>query len=246
MATKLRNVMPTRKNRRKRETDWHGLLGQQWWQVPFWFRFRRESLNVAASRKLFRDLILDNFVSVSISTPCSLRDTVERITADAQRPIPIDYLCSELTEPVTMRGRVAFGSPGKYFDQFAQNYPGLYWWLSDKGLRMEIISGNERVPSFDALAGHLMSQARSTRYPKYLSPDDYLVIAEQLDKAGFPLREQLQGKYRKLLAHWNQRHPSRTIKTFSDAIQAKQPRELSRGVRRRLYYAEVKVRNGTP
>jgi|HubBroStandDraft_1064217.scaffolds.fasta_scaffold14327_3 hypothetical protein len=238
--------MLSRRKRKERETKWHGLLGQQWWQIPLWFRFRRESLNVAASRKLLRDLILDNSVSVSISAPYSLRDMVQRIASGAQRPIPIDYLCSELSEPVHTRGGVAFGSPGKYFDQFAQNYPDLHWWLSDKGLRMEIVGGNERVPSFDALAGHLMSQARSTRDPKYLSLNDYLVIAEELDKAGFLLREHLQGKYREVLAQWNQRHSGRTIKTFRDAIQAKQPRELWRGVRRRLYYAELKFRNVTP
>ena len=219
-------------------------MGQEW-QILFWSRFRRESLNSAISRKRLRDLLLHNFVSTSVRAPCSHRDVVERIAADARMPIPIDYLCSELGDKVFSRGRAVFGSPGKYFDEIAQNYPGLHWWLSDRGLRMEILRGNGRLPSFDELAGHLMFQARSNRNEKHLKQSNYEAIAEEIDKAGFPVLKHLPRQYRKMLALWNQKHPGQKIKTFRDAIQAKQPRDLRRGVLRCLYYAEEKVRDGT-
>jgi hypothetical protein len=237
--------MPSRKKTKNRPTDLKDLFGPQWWQVLLWSRLRLECLSSAASCRLFRDLILENFVSLSISGPHSLRDKVERIATDAHKPIPIDYLCWELGDRLLSGASAVFGCPGENFNRIARNFPELYWCLSDKGLRMEILGKNDGPVSFDALAGHLLSQARSSRGPKRLLLTDYLVIAEELDKAGFRLLDQLQGQYRRNLAVWNQKHPNNAIKTFREAIGAKQPSELWRGVRRRLYYAEEKIRNGT-
>lgn len=189
-------------------------------QSLMWSRFRRESLKSAASRRRLRDLIYANFASLSIPAPCSERDIVLRIAADSQKPIPIDHLCSELDSIVLSRGVGVFGSPGKYFDEIAHNYPDLYWWLSDKGLRMEIFRENKRSPDFNQFAGQLMSQTRSKRDRKYFSQSDYQMIAEQIDKAGFPLRDNLQGKYSQILSRWNQYHPDKKIETFREAIQA--------------------------
>jgi hypothetical protein len=231
--------MSFRKKRKKQTPDALDLLRD--WQTLMWSRFRQESLNSAVSRRRLRDLIRANFVSHSIPPPCSDRVIIQCISAAAQKPIPIDHLCSELDGIVLSRGRVVFGSPGKYFDEIAQNYPELYWWLSDKGLRMEKFRANKRSPDFDQFAGHLVSQVRSKQGRKYLKQADYRAIAEEIDKAGFSLRENLQGKYPKMLDHWNQKHSDKTIKTFCQAVNAKQPPALRRGVLRRLYRAESKI-----
>jgi hypothetical protein len=226
--------MRSRRKHTSHEADWLGL---------FWFRFGVELPVTFAKRRRIRDLLRNNFASLSFGVPCSHREIVESIGANAQIPIPIDYLCSELDNTIVSAGKVVFGSPGKYFDEIAMNYSDLYWWLSEKGLRMEVVKDNRRV-SFDDFAGHLMSEARCNRGTKYLSQNDYLVIADQLDKAGFLLRDHLQGKYRKVLALWNQKRPGETIKTFREAIQSEEVPKLRRGVLRSLYYAESKYRNG--
>jgi hypothetical protein len=226
--------MKTPRQRGSRQLDWRALM---------WFRFRQQSGESAPDRKMLRDLILDNFVSLTIPAPCSDRGIVEKIAAHARKPIPIDYLCSDLDEKVSVRGQTVFCPPGDHLDEIAQDYPGLYWWLSEKGLRMEILRGDGRIPSFDQFAGRLMSETGPTTGRKYRSQADFNAIAEQLDKAGFVLGENLQGQHRKELALCNQKNPRKKIATFSEAIQPKKRCGLRRGVLRRLYDAESKFRN---
>lgn len=244
-AQKLREIMPRRRKGSKPRISREYQLGQNWQLILSWLRFNQKSLNNAASRKRFRDLILDNHVSATVPGPYHQRDVVENVAARAQKPIPIDYLCAQLGEKLLPRGQVLFGSPGKYIDEIALNYPSVYWWLSDQGLRMEVLGSDGRLPSFDELAGQLVVQAREDRKGQNLRQSDYLTIAEEIDKAGFPVKEHLPKKYREKLADWNQKHPGRTIKTFVDALRAKGC-ELGRGIRRRFYYAEEKLRKQRP
>jgi len=151
---------------------------------------------------------------------------VERIAGGAKKPIAIDYLCPEFGGTVHGRGRVVFGSPGKYFDEIASNYPDLQWSLSEKGLRIEIFGGTERASSFDEVAGHLMIQARAKLDGKYLKPSDYQAIAKKLDEAGFEMPDYLQGSFRKELAQWNQRHPGKRSKPFTPRSTLNNPSDL--------------------
>lgn len=240
--------MPNQRKSSKPRIGLEHQLGQNWPLVSFWSRLKPESLNSSANRKLFRDLILENPISTSVPGPYSDLDVIKKVAADAHKPIPIDYLCSELgDEPKRLtRARVLFGYPGQYLDEIANDYSGLYWWLSDKGLRMEILGGDGRLPSFDEMAGQLMIDAKANSNGKYLKQPDYEAITSEIDKAGFLLREQLPKKYREELADWNQKHPNKTIKTFVDAVRAKLPLGLRRGVLRCLYYAEEKLRKRMP
>jgi len=62
---------------------------------------------------------------------CTNRDVVERIAEESD--IPLDSLPDDLNLPVFSRGRAIFGFAGDEFDQIADNYDNIQWWLSDGG-----------------------------------------------------------------------------------------------------------------
>jgi hypothetical protein len=68
-------------------------------------------------------------------------------------------LCDDLNQPVFTRGRPIFGYAGDEFDQIADNYDNMQWWLSDAGLNMAIVSPagpGPSIPTLDELFGGRM------------------------------------------------------------------------------------------
>jgi hypothetical protein len=97
--------------------------------------------------------LVHNFVSLSIPKGSTNRDVVRQVAAAAH--IPVDRLCRELNDPVFLRGQVIQGFAGDEFDQIADHYDNMQWWLSDTGLRMAIMEPPERVeddPEFESIA----------------------------------------------------------------------------------------------
>jgi hypothetical protein len=204
-----------------------------------WERFDYERTVAAGGADLCCKLHRDSFISCTVAATCTFRDVVEQLVTRSRPPIAIDRLASELEKTVLVRARTIFGSTWAHLDEIAQNYPSLCWWFSEKGLCMEVVP--RRTPpssNFDEVAGHLLTQARLRFTGSRLPKTEYNQIVDQLSQ--FPVLEYLPKSYRKRLAEWNQRHSREAIKTFAEAIRAKQPRFLHREVLRRLYRAAEK------
>ncbi|HEY1527016.1 MAG TPA: hypothetical protein VGH51_12325 [Candidatus Angelobacter sp.] len=204
-----------------------------------WHRFNATKTRALGGLKLFRATILNNVISCTAPANCTDRDVIEQIAKQATIQIPIESLPSELEQRVHVRGKVCFGFPGKYFDQIARNYDQMQWWVSRNGLNMEA-TAIVRLSPFDALAGKLMFEARPLRSTTgRLATEEYTRIAAELDMAGFRPQEYLEGKFRKQLADWNQKHPRKAVRTFHDALSATIPDlDLRRAVQKRLHRAE--------
>ena len=210
-----------------------------------WKRLSYEKTVSTGGLRLFRSLIGGGFVSFAVSAPCTDRDVAEQIALNSVPVIPIDLLSAELSEKSLSKGRTMFGSPWKYLDRIAESYPNLFWWISEKGLRMEVLPKPEpRIPTFDQVAGKLMFEARERCLKTGpLAKIDYKAITDQLED--FRPLEHLPKEYRKQLALWNQSNQKRPIRTFSEAMETKRPPWLRRQVMRRLYRAEEKFRLAT-
>jgi hypothetical protein len=211
----------------------------------FWHRFNATKTRALGGLKLFRATILNNVINYTAPANCTDRDVIEQIAKQATIQIPIESLPCELEQRVHVRGKVCFGFPGKYFDQIARNYDQMQWWVSKNGLNMEAAAIALLSP-FDALAGKLMFEARPLRGKTgRLALEEYEKIADQLDNAGFKPQEQLEGKFRKQLADWNQKHPRKAVRTFREALSAK-ILDLRRAVQKRLQRAESAWRSQLP
>jgi hypothetical protein len=213
----------------------------------FWHRFNATKTRALGGLKLFRATILNNVINYTAPANCTDRDVVEQIAKQATIQIPIESLPCELEQRVHVRGKVCFGFPGDYFDRIACNYDQMQWWISKNGLNMEAAT-IARLSTFDALAGKLMFEARPLRSTTgRLATEEYTRIAAELDTAGFRPQEYLEGKFRKQLADWNQKHPRKAVRTFHDALSAKIPDlDLRRAVQRRLHRAESAWKSQLP
>jgi hypothetical protein len=212
-----------------------------------WRRFNSRKTSAIGGTKLFRHAILENIVSCTVPAPCTDRDIVEQIAAQAQKPIPIESLPDVLSQQVRYRGRACFGFCGDTIDQVARNYPAMQWWISRNGLNIEV-SPPSGLPEFDALAGKLMFDVRPRRGENnHLPIEEYKKIACQLDHAGFKPVDHLEGEYRDKLAEWNQKHPRKAVNTFSDALCSKVTElKLRRAVQKRLSRAEAAWKRQSP
>ena len=85
--------------------------------------------------------------------------SVEQLAQTASSPIPIESLPEELAEIKFPPGRSYFGLLGQCLDQIACNYPGMYWWITDNGLKMRRLEpGRPALSEFDELAGKMAEE----------------------------------------------------------------------------------------
>src|ERR1700733_14631276 len=97
--------------------------------VPFmWSRFSHYMTKREGGHKLFRDLILNNVVSCSVSAPSTHTDEVMAIANSSKTKIPVKQLHKCLDSYVASRGSVFFGFPGDCLDRIVRNYKDLWWW----------------------------------------------------------------------------------------------------------------------
>jgi len=188
------------------------------------------------------NLILDNSVSVSVPASSNDRILVEEIARQSQRPIPIASLPEVLSQRDFIRGKVVFGSMGNAIDKVAINYEGMRRWISKEGLNMAIVPpASAKLSRFDEFAGrHYVDKSKDGK----ISKEILVVIAKELDAAGFLLKEQLQPAQWRAIAGHNQRNARQPIKTFTQACLH---RVSGRAVRRRMYVAREKyVKAYTP
>jgi hypothetical protein len=153
-----------------------------------------------------------NFVSFSVPAHRTNRDVVEQIARESQ--IPVESLSDELELPVYTRGQVIDGFAGDKFDQIADNYDNMKWWISDVGLNMGIVmpASGTRVPTLDDLMldipgspgpvgpeserpGHRKAQKPVRRNQKYMTIDEALQeIAESHPRTQEEVFQALQGR----------------------------------------------------
>lgn len=90
-----------------------------------WSRFSRYMTKREHGHKLFRDLILNNFVSCSVPAPRTHTDAVMAVANLSRTKIPVKELHRCLDSYVAPRGRTLFGFPGDCLDQIVRNYKDL-------------------------------------------------------------------------------------------------------------------------
>jgi hypothetical protein len=206
--------------------------------LVWWTRFSNERTPKTAREWLCNRL--ENHIGCTVSAPCSLGQVVTAICEKAQHAIPIELLSLQLQTPVLSRALVTFGSAWNEIDKIANNYPNMKWWISERGLTMQVVIPPPPPQDFDQLAGKLVFEMRQKFPKRSLSRDQYLEIAAQLDN--FNVLDLLPKGPREELAAWNEKNGQGAIHTFSEAIAAKQPRGLGRETIRRLYRAHDKFK----
>jgi hypothetical protein len=188
-----------------------------------------------------RGLIFNNFASLTVPAPCTLRDVVEQIAKQSRNRIPIESLSDELNQSVLLRATTIFGAPGDQFDQIAGNYSNMRWWISENGLNMAVVPPRAaQLSDFNKLVGEL---ALSRQSNGKLSRDAILEIARAVDEAGYTLEKELQPAQWKVIAKHNQTYSKLAIKTYEQAVRN---RKFVRCVRRRVYVAREKYREVIP
>jgi hypothetical protein len=204
-----------------------------------WSRFSYERTPKRAREWLYA--LRENHVSCTVSAPCSLGQVLTAICEKAQHVIRIDLLSLQLRAPVLSRPKVVFGFAWNVIDEIAHNYPNMQWWISEHGLTMEIVVPPPPPQDFDQIAGKLVFEMRQ-KFPEEsrFSRDEYLEITPQLDN--FNVLDLLPKARRTQLAEWNQKNGKGAIKTFSQAIAARQPRWLQREAMKRLYRSHDKFK----
>ncbi len=205
---------------------------------PHWQRFDSvRTTETGGDHKL-----LLNHASLTIPGPSTPRDAVEAIIRQSQMPIAIYSLADILSQIKLPRGTVIFGFVGDEIDKIALNHEDMRWWISKEGLNMAVLPpAAAKLSRFDELVGKLYFEASKDGK---LSKQILVVIAKELDAAGFLLKEQLQPAGWKPIAEYNQKHPRQAIKTFEQACLH---RLSGRAVRKRMYVAREKyVKANTP
>jgi len=164
---------------------------------------------------------------------------VEEIAKNASPPIAIESLCDELNHHRSIRGITFFGWTGAQLEKITSNYPGMQWWISEKGLNIAILPAeNAQLSAFDQLAGRLTVEHWKEGK---LSKDALHLIAKALDEVPFTLKAELQRAQWLPIAKYNRENSKKPIKTF---LQAAHNPRFVRGVRRRLYLARDRFKAG--
>lgn len=202
----------------------------------------------SGGEQLYGELIpaSKNFVNCSVPTGLNGRQIVNFVVNQTPKPIPIAHLSDRLILMAPLiRPWVCFGSIHDLLDSLASRC-GLRWWMSGEGLYMEEADESEFfLGDFDRVVGKLMAGAQVS--PKGRVPtSEYQRIANEIDASGrFDLLKTLAPKGRLILGAWNQKYSQKAIRTFADAIVAKQPAGLRRALTLRLVEARKAWKNFT-
>jgi hypothetical protein len=144
---------------------------------------------------------------------------------------PIEHLAEQLQSISYPRGRAYFGPLGDQIDAVVAHFPSLRWWITRKGLVVDKpLPRLDLLRPFDRVAGKLVV----AHWDKGLSKEALDLIAAELDRLEFNLKENMQPKAKQLIADVNRRRPAKRIDAFLAAVQSAL---LGRCIRRRLYLA---------
>jgi hypothetical protein len=113
--------------------------------------WRKFDYQKASKTSKLCQVLVSKFVSLTIPSKRTNRDAVKQIAMESQ--IPIESLCDELNSPVFPRSQVIFGFAGDEFDNIAQNYPNIQWWITDAGLNMGTVNPAVSVDGMPEVVG---------------------------------------------------------------------------------------------
>ncbi len=99
--------------------------------------FSQEETIRSGGEQLYNDLIAANFISHSVGASRTIRELIEELAANSNKPIPIDSIRATFGEQRTPRGSVFFGNPGNHLEDLLSAYPKVRWWISSRGLNVE-------------------------------------------------------------------------------------------------------------
>jgi hypothetical protein len=136
---------------------------------------------------------------------------------------------------------VCVGLMGTCLDQIANNYPDMFWRITDNGLNVGRLKAIRiALFKFDEFAGKLTRENAGNRR---LSKEALRTIAKGLDEKGFRPINFLQDKQKNILDKHHADFPEKPIGTFQAAIRYPQ---FARFVRRRLYVARDEFDRANP
>ncbi len=101
-----------------------------------WIRFNPRRTANENGAELFRDQILNRIVNYAVAPGLPHYALIDHLAADAEAPVTIERVSEELFGFVLLTGRTYFGFLGSILDRMVENYDGLEWWVSDKGLNI--------------------------------------------------------------------------------------------------------------
>jgi hypothetical protein len=176
-------------------------------------------------------ILRDNPVDLQVPPNSPYRAQIQAIANAALLPIPVASLSAKLERSGPPRGNTFADNAAKCIDQIASNFEGMQWWIDEKGLVMDRLEPESNLFDFDMTAGRLVREhVKNGRLQKgWLE-----AVAKALDEKKHLLLSALQPSHRKMVAQYNQKHPSRALKTFEKAVKDRVGR---RAVQLRLYVA---------
>jgi uncharacterized protein YeaO (DUF488 family) len=178
------------------------------------------------------ELAFNNFINWTIRSPVTYRTAVEEIAKHAHQRVPINSLATVLEESSLLRGWVCFDHVWKVVDDLTQNWNRMFWWVSEEGLSVEVLTPKQMrckirlkaLTPFERLAGRLFREAM---VENRVSEEALLSIASHLDAHSFELKANLRPADWGHIAVYNQKHARRAIGTFQQAIRCF-PRQVRR------------------
>jgi hypothetical protein len=160
----------------------------------FWSRFSEYDNTV--DQETLRRLAEDNFVSHSVPAPGTRLDVIHQIAQYAQIPVAIEAVPDFLADDKLIRGQVIFESLGNALNKVALNYPGMCWWLTERGVNMAIteplhIRLGKRL---DSEVATLVPQTRGYAFENFL--DVLFSVSGLSPRKAFRLKgEQIDGSF---------------------------------------------------
>jgi hypothetical protein len=160
----------------------------------FWSRFSEYDNTV--DQETLRQLAEDNFVSHTVSAPGTRLDVVLQMAHRAQTPVTVESVPDRLADDKLIRSKVIFEPLGNALDNMAQNYPGMYWWLTERGINMAVteplhIRLGRRLENE---VGTLPPQQRGYAFEKFL--DTLFAVSGLSPRKSFRLiGEQIDGSF---------------------------------------------------
>lgn len=198
-----------------------------------------------SERSVAADLAFNNFISVTVLKGASHRKIIEEIARCAQKPFTVGELSPVLDDRGTIRGKVCFNHVWKVIDDLAQNWEGMRWWMTQKGLSVQTFTPRElairirltELTPLEAMAGKLFVDRTVNGR---VSTKDVAEIAKILDQNKLSLKDSLTREEWQLIVARNQKFSRRPIRSFEQAF-----REYPRIVRRVLYRARDRYSTAT-
>jgi hypothetical protein len=111
----------------------YGVIWDGYVLQPMWIRENQTDFKLTLHCINWLGLIGRNSIAANPQAGATQQQVVAAIAAQSYHPIGVGQITSQLGNKSLPRGKVMFGSPGKYLNEIARDN-NMQWWLSQKGL----------------------------------------------------------------------------------------------------------------